>query len=463
MTTPNAHRIIILSRQGITARLLYAMKMIGLAQTGHQPEILVDEAQFMQAKGHRVVYGTPKIPGIPMIPATTLLFETGNRHPRPMFARKNDMPVLFSCNDPDADLLFDYPAALFWLLCRYEEYQPFTPDKHGRFHAACSLLHQDDLLLTPIAEVWEHHFANLLKTQYPDFRPTVHHYRFIPTIDVDSAWAYRHKPLYRQAGGILKALLNGLWKEVLQRKWVLLGLRNDPFDTFEHIIKMHQETEHPIWFFLLGSYNANNKNQDPRNRHYRKLIRRMNEYSKTGLHPSYETMDHPGLIRIETGAMTGITGERVIRSRQHFLRFRLPETYRTLVRAGIREEYSMGFADAPGFRAGTCRPFPFYDLEAEQETPLMVYPLSVMDGTLHDYLSLDPESAKQIINSLSVVSKRHGGVMVTLWHNSSFDQNPQWTGWSQVYETLLESCAATHAKPPQASGIIPNNINHHTP
>ena len=123
-----------------------------------------------------------------------------------------------------------------------------------------------------------------------------------------------------------------------------------------------------------------------------------------------------------------------------------------LIANGIKEDYSMGFADAPGFRAGTCRPFAFYDLGTEQETSLTIYPLSLMDGTLREYLSLTPESAEVVIRSVANTIKTYRGTLVTLWHNSSFDENKLWQGWGTVYANLVAACTSFHSS--DTSGMM---------
>jgi len=75
------------------------------------------------------------------------------------------------------------------------------------------------------------------------------------------------------------------------------------------------------------------------------------------------------------------------------LRLNLPDTYRNLIDEDITDDYSMGYAALPGFRAGICSPYNFYDLDIEVETKLRVHPFMVMDGTLKDYMKLTPTDA----------------------------------------------------------------------
>ena len=69
-----------------------------------------------------------------------------------------------------------------------------------------------------------------------------------------------------------------------------------------------------------------------------------------------------------------ITNQEVLLSRFHFLRINLPGSYRNLSATGILEDYSMGFHDEPGFRAGIASPFLFYDVTDDTVTNVRVYP-----------------------------------------------------------------------------------------
>jgi len=107
------------------------------------------------------------------------------------------------------------------------------------------------------------------------------------------------------------------------------------------------------------------------------------------------------------------------------------------------EDYTMGYAAEPGFRAGICTPFYFYDLDYETETKLLVYPFTVMDGTLRDYKDVGIEEAKAIIQSLIYEVKAVNGTFISLWHNESLSDQGRWKGWREVYTYLLSKIHAS--------------------
>jgi len=177
----------------------------------------------------------------------------------------------------------------------------------------------------------------------------------------------------------------------------------------------------------------------------------MRELPKVGLHPSYHSSQQPQLIGEERRRIEQIVGRPVTHSRQHFLRFRLPQTYRALLAADITDDYSMGYADSPGWRAGTNQPFAWYDLERERQTRLTVHPFAAMDVTLKNYGREGAKAAGATIRELEQSLRAYGGTFCLLWHNSSFAEAYGWEGWWQMYSGLVAELASpdqTDSSPP---------------
>ena len=104
--------------------------------------------------------------------------------------------------------------------------------------------------------------------------------------------------------------------------------------------------------------------------------------------------------------------------RQHFLRFVPNETWRHQNAAGFAHDSTLGFADMPGFRAGTCRDFPVFDLRERTPLPLVERPLVVMDATLFAHLRLGVEEATRRAAQIVDACRDYGGSPVILYHNS---------------------------------------------
>ena len=98
----------------------------------------------------------------------------------------------------------------------------------------------------------------------------------------------------------------------------------------------------------------------------------------------------------------------------------------------------MGFADMPGFRAGSCRPFYFYDLKNEVSTGLKIFPITFMEGSFLDYLQIPPPEALAYIFKLIEEVKNVNGTFLSIWHNHTLSETNTYTGWRYVHDKMIE-------------------------
>jgi hypothetical protein len=401
--------------------------------------------ELIHSDGPRLNYSFKPIGDTPFIEASGLLFERNihDQSPRLIPGEKwLGLPTIFSTGKGQTPLVFDIFSAIFYFVSRYEEYLPFEPDEHHRFRSTESLAFHLDVIEIPIVNLWVIGFRDILKSWYGDSITCCEpEYQFVPTIDIDNAWAYAHKGLVRTIGGLLRDRRNMEARNF--RYQVLRDNQPDPYHTYDLITRFHSEHDvKPIWFFLMASHGHFDKNVSPGNPHYQNLIRKLASDCEVGIHPSYTSNSSPSQVSYETELLAHILGHPVTRSRQHYLRIRFPDTYRTLSHLGILEDYSMGYADCPGFRAGIASPFRFLDLEENKVTDLMIYPFQVMDTSLQRYMGLNPLQAVARITGIVEQVRKVNGTFISVWHNESLSEWKEWNGWSEVYRQLL-----TIAKP----------------
>ncbi|HYG49309.1 MAG TPA: polysaccharide deacetylase family protein [Flavobacteriales bacterium] len=336
-------------------------------------------------------------------------------------------------NDPG----FDVFSAVFWMLSRCEEYasfRKFPTDSHGRFTVKSSD-HLPAFIKTPVVDAWCHDLKNRVNKKFPGLISDSH-FTVINTIDVDNAYAYKGKSSTRQTGAFARHLLKGQFAKIKERGKVLRGHHNDPYDTYAYIRETATKAGVQTFFFhLVGKLAERDRNISPDHPAYTTLLKELNAWSVQGLHPSYASNTWPGSITSEKKSLEKVLGIKVNNSRQHFLKLEFPATYRNLIAAGIQTDFSLGFADEVGFRAGTGKAFYFYDLEAEKETNLLLQPLCAMDSTLRDYMKLSPEQAIETILLLQNQLKTYGSTYVAVWHNETLGETNGWEGWRTVYES----------------------------
>lgn len=366
-----------------------------------------------------------------------LLFETGIKEQNISVFEWNTHKVFFATGKSSA-LPFDPFACAFYLVSRYEEYLPHIRDRLDRFDAHSSLAWEHGFLEIPVVNHWINMVGDLLKTKYPEIAIRTRQYTFTPTIDIDNAYAYKLKGLMRSTGGYARALVHFDLTDFRRRTRVLFRMEQDPYDTYEYQLGIQKKFGfRPIYFFLLGDYGVNDKNISPQNRRFHELIRSLSDYADVGIHPSFGSNTDSSKLPVEIARLKNIVHGDISRSRQHFLMMKFPETYRNLAERDITDDYSMGFANEIGFRAGICTPFNFYDLDNESETTLKVHPFAVMDATLNLYMKLSPEQAIERVKKLTSAVREVNGDMMFIWHNETLSEDKQWQGWRNVYESII--------------------------
>ncbi len=430
----NEQKILILVDQ-VTNRLKYTFDYVFTQRLGLSYILTENSNEFDQYSSAKVNYSHYNFQGqcaVSIIPYGLLNESNINLH-NVIFQNHQGIPAIFLNTGG-----FDLFSAIFYVLSRYEEYGSTDYDVHGRFKPQNSVLYQNGLLQTPVVDLWVDFFKGILLKHYPWIVFRDEKYAYLPTIDVDEAFAYKCKSFLLTCGGLVRSVFRNNWHDFNARVKVLMRLDEDPFYTFPYInelLKKHNVSF--IYFYLMNNKNRLDSHILLDRPPIRTMIQNNTEYAETGLHPSYESWNNIELISRERKFLESISGIRITKSRQHFLRFRLPETYRCLINAGILEDYSMGYASAIGFRAGTCHPFYFFDLEKNETTSLKIFPVHAMDATYIHYLKFTTDEALNDLLQLKNTVKKYKGNFTVIWHNNTFEPTTNGLKWREVFEKII--------------------------
>lgn len=419
----------------ITNRIKYSFKLIFTDVLESEVTFTDNKDEFEKSTFPKINYSHHKTETGIFFKPSSLLFETGIKEQEIDVFEHNQNKCFFRVSNESA-MPFDAFAASFYLVTRYEEYLPQIRDQFDRFTAVESLAFQQKFLKKPLINIWANEIAAIVKAHYPQLVFPEKKFKYISTIDIDNAYAYKHKGLLRITAGMLKAIVKG--NDFGKRVKVLLNLAHDPYDTFKEQFEIHQKYHiKPIYFFLLGDYGFNDKNISVKNRKFQSLIKSIADYYEVGIHPSYASNSDVVILTKEINRLKNIMHRDVTKSRQHFLKLTLPETYRNLIDNDITHDFTMGYSGQPGFRASICSPFYFYDLDTETATNLQIIPFAVMEATFKYYLKSSPEEANKEIHELLEAVKSVNGTFVSVWHNESLSDEGNWEGWKEVYLKLL--------------------------
>lgn len=433
--------LVLIYSEKISNRLRYAAEVLFKSVMLTDVSFTSDLEEFNAFKGAKINYSKQQdLPGIQIYPAK-LLFERSINEKNPTIGHWDGEITLFS-NQKELRIPFDALAATFYLVSRYEEYIPHRTDRFGRFRAEDSFAFKNGFLHLPLVDIWAGKIAETVKTIFPKTEFGDKKYQYTPTVDIDSAFAYKQKGLMRTLGGFAKDLSKLEFTNLVNRWNCVVRGKEDPFDTYEFMKVIHDKYEtHPIFFFLLADYGLNDKGVTYRSKPFQNLIKSVSDYHDVGIHPGFQSNIKTEKLGVEIDRLASIIHKPVHKSRQHFLMLDFPATFKRLSEQGIRDEYSMGFASQIGFRASTATPYPFYDLEEEMATNVTIYPFAFMDTTFNQYLNLTPEAAfeeaKKTIDQVKAVN----GTLISLWHNESLGEKWQWKGWRDLYERIVAYAA----------------------
>lgn len=422
----------------ITPRLKYILDFINNEIAEEQLLITTNKEDFTKANFAKVNYSHEIITDNECwIKPQGLLTEKGISEQTIACFEWNDSKTFFKT---DGDFPFDVFAASFYLLSRYEEYLPHEKDMYGRYAHENSVAFREDFLNVPLINQWLLLFKKVLKQRFPSFSEKNLSFKFLPTYDIDEAYSYKHKGWFRNIGGATKDLLKGNWYKVAMRQKVLNNKIKDTYDSYEWMDELHQHYNlKPNYFFLVpDSIGKYDKNILPANKSMQLLIKQHAEKYVVGIHPSWQSGDAHSLLGKEIKTLENITGKRITTSRQHFIRFTLPETFHRLIEVGIKEDYSMGYGSVNGFRASVASPFYWYDLVKDEQTELLLYPFCYMDAnSFYEQKQSSFQALEEMFNYLNKV-KKVNGTLITLWHNTYLGKEAIYVGWREAYEQFIK-------------------------
>lgn len=396
----------------ITPRIHYVFDFIFNEFLGISFELTTNQQFFEAASMDKMSYAEKPIQQEFHLPSDQLLFETGW----------------------DETVVWEKLHAVgqcFYALSRYEEYFPQKLDAHQRISG------KGKVFKTPIVDEWIISFQKELLAHFPDLKFKKRQFKITLTCDVDQAWKFKHKGVKRTYGAYLKDVLRRDFQNFQKRKSVLAGQEKDPYDTFDFYQNLKRKYDFQmIFFWLMADYGPFDKNNPTDQPAFQQKIKEVIQWSDFGIHPSYASNQHLENLAIEIQRLREIVGQPILNSRQHYIKLHLPTTYRRLIEAGITADHSMAYADETGFRAGTCTPFYWYDLEKEEQTNLKIHPFCAMDVSMRNYRQLSAEEAKLELQRLKKSIEAVDGEMILLVHNSNLTE--EWSEWASVLESVFQ-------------------------
>lgn len=423
----------------ITPRLRYTFKHVLTRVLGIPIDFTTKIETFIAHNEVKMSYVKQPLGDEFSVRSHDLLFEQGIGEVDITIQQWDDTPCFFPAGEKST-VPYDIFAASFYMLSRYEEYLPYVKDEHGRYTAEESLAFKNDFLTIPVVDIWCQKFLKIILERFPDVVPEKREFVYKPIINIPVAYAYKKRGILRTLGGFATDVVRFKFSRFIERFAVLLGMRDDPFNNFETFIALHKEYKaKAYYFFQLGDYASNDHNISIYKNVFIRLIKNVSDYSKVGLLASYASFTEIEKLKVEKKRLNSTINKPVKRVRQHCNMLNVPQFYRGLIDLEFAEDYSMGYRDTIGFRAGTCNPFYFYDIGLEIQTPLKVNPFCMQYTG-----ALDAEVFTNEIMKMAIEIQKVNGTFAAVFHNVVLSERN--LEWKELYINLLKaySNAAHH-------------------
>ncbi|AXG67914.1 hypothetical protein KORDIASMS9_00096 [Kordia sp. SMS9] len=415
----------------ITPRLRYTFKHVLTRILGIPIDFTTKIETFIAHNEVKMSYVKQPLGDEFSVRSHDLLFEQGIGEVDITIQQWDEVPCFFPAGEKST-VPFDIFAASFYMLSRYEEYLPYVKDEHGRYTAAESLAYKHGFLTIPVVDIWCQKFLKIFSDRFPDVVPEEREFTYTPMINVPVAYAYKKRGILRTLGGFATDIVRFKFSRFIERFAVLLGMRDDPFNNFDELIALHKVyNTKAYYFFQIGDYSTNDHNVSIYKNEFIRLIKNVSDYSKVGLLASYASFSEAKKLKKEKKRLNTTINKPVKRVRQHHNMLNVPQFYRNLIDLEFSEDYSMGYRDALGFRAGTCNPFYFYDIGMEIQTPLRVHPFC-LEFTGY----LEAEVFTDEIMKMAVEVQKVNGIFAAVFHNVVLAERSM--DWKELYINLLK-------------------------
>ena len=368
----------------------------------------------------------------------------------------NKLPVIYGkrvtnvINDNARICLpIDIFGSAFFMLSRYEELVNVDNlDCHKRYIATNSISYKANFLHRPIIDEYiEVLWVAILKL-WPNLNRKPKINKLNVTCDVDSLF---------DLGTSLSSIPRGFIGDVFKRKNLSLATENlikrlnylcGSFKRSEHykniqwIMDVNEKAGNSvIFYFIAGGENRLDSDYKLGSKAVRSLLREIKQRGhEVGLHPSYDTYADFSKLSKELKNFIKILNEegfenRTIKSRQHYLRFCASSSALNLDSHRIYSDSTLSYAEVTGFRCGTSKSFPMYDLKSRKTLDIIQVPLTIMETTVisQEYMGLGfSEDALNHILKHKETSMRISGQFTFLWHNSSFEDDYAYVMYQEI-------------------------------
>lgn len=415
----------------ITPRIIYVFKHLCTHILGLEIKFTIKIEEFIAHEGLKFSYGKKRLGNELFVQNVDLLLEQGLSDLVIKVQEWEDTKCFFSVSE-NSDLPFDIFAASFYMLSRYEEYLPHVKDDFGRFPASESLAFKEGFIKQPVIDLWAYKFREILKKKFGNIEFKKRKFESISIISVSHVFNFKNKGFLRSLVGTVIDLGKFKFSRVSDRIKVITKFKKDPYNVFDELIYFIKNYKIKLVFmFQLSDYSAYDKNINYNRQNYISIIKYVADYAKVGLRLGFFAVQNIEDLKKEKKRFENIIHgplQNVINPKYNL---QLPLQYEYLNELDVPNDYSMGYPESLGFRAGTSTSFFFYDINVELTTPLSIHPY-----VFHSQFCRleNTEDVQDSISAMLINLKKVDGIFRGVFKNRDFSEYSN----SSYYYSLLK-------------------------
>lgn len=351
---------------------------------------------------------------------------------------EKDLPVIYGTNkiteerkDDKRTIIsgVDIFASGFFMLTRWEEYVTRGRDEQDRFLGKYSLAFRNNFLHRPIVNEYVEFLWNVLRSLEINQNRIKRDYELIPTHDVD----FLFFPEFSWSDLKHNLRLKGINESLAKIKYTMLS---DPYDTFSYLMNLSERIYTKARFYFVDGQENYDAQDYLNTKRFQKLTNEIQRRNHViGFHSGYYAFNDAAKASVEKERLEKSIKYKVKEGRQHFLRFKAPDTWKVQEQSGMQTDCTLGYHDLAGFRCGVCYEYPVFDFLESRIMNLWERPLIAMDTTLMFYNKYHPDQTRKKLQELVEQVKKYDGQFVLLWHNTAV-RNGRWQEFRVVFEQL---------------------------
>ena len=341
---------------------------------------------FVAHSGPKMSYTTKPLGDEFFVSSHPLLFERGIVDHDLSIHDWEGTPAFFKTIEA-SKVPYDIFAASFYLLTRYEESVPALKTRTELFGPSQSIAMKGGFLEVPVVDLWIFKMHQIMSANFAEIEP----YKKKASkkellVDVPLAFKYRHRSFLV----VVETFFKSIWRfnllKILNQLMVLFRLEEDPYDSFESWNNWFEDSQlAPKIFFRYANSSAYESNVSTFNGRLQSRIKKAGDGYPLGLLLSVQSQLKPDLsLNEEKKGFQQLTHRQLKMSRIPRSFRQLSKVYADLVDFEFTDDFSMGYPDQIGFRAGTSVPFYFYDLTNEFQLPLKVHPVVACETAIRE-------------------------------------------------------------------------------